>query len=139
MSLEVSCFIRPFQSLADLFLDTLPFTAHTTASDALRMGVPVLTCMGESFVGRVAASLLTAVNLPELITSNRSDYEALAIDLATHPEKLAHIKAKLLANLPVAPLYNTPLFTQHLETAYKMMMQRYQIGLAPDPIYIEAC
>ena len=123
--------------LADLFLDTLPFNAHTTASDALRMGLPVLTCMGESFTSRVAASLLNAVKLPELITTNPTDYEALAIDLATHPEKLSAIKAKLLAHLPTAPLYNTPLFTQHLESAYKTMVQRYHDGLTPDHIVVE--
>lgn len=123
--------------LADLFLDTLPFNAHTTASDALRMGLPVLTRMGESFASRVAASLLNAVNLPELVTVNSSAYEALAIELATQPDKLAAIKTKLLANLPTAPLYNTPLFTQHLESAYKMMYQRYHDGLEPEHIYVE--
>ena len=123
--------------LADLFLDTLPFNAHTTASDALRMGLPVLTRMGESFASRVAASLLNAVNLPELVAANSADYEALAIELATQPDKLAAIKTKLLANLPTAPLYNTPLFTQHLESAYKMMYQRYHDGLEPEHIYVE--
>ena len=123
--------------LADLFLDTLPFNAHTTASDALRMGLPVLTRMGESFASRVAASLLNAVNLPELVTANSAAYEALAIELATQPDKLAAIKTKLLANLPTAPLYNTPLFTQHLESAYKMMYQRYHDGLEPEHIYVE--
>ena len=123
--------------LADLFLDTLPFNAHTTASDALRMGVPVLTRMGESFASRVAASLLNAVNLPELVTVNSAAYEALAIELATQPDKLAAIKTKLLANLPTAPLYNTPLFTQYLESAYKMMYQRYHDGLEPEHIYVE--
>jgi predicted O-linked N-acetylglucosamine transferase (SPINDLY family) len=123
--------------LADLFLDTLPFNAHTTASDALRMGLPVLTRMGESFASRVAASLLNAVNLPELVAANSADYEALAIELATQPDKLAAIKTKLLTNLPTAPLYNTPLFTQHLESAYKMMYQRYHDGLEPEHIYVE--
>ena len=124
-------------TLADLFIDTLPFNAHTTASDALRMGLPVLTCMGESFASRVAASLLNAVNLPELVTTNSSAYEALAIELATHPDKLAAIKTKLLANLPAAPLYNTKLFTQHLESAYLKMYQRYHDGLEPEHIYVE--
>ncbi len=123
--------------LADLFLDTLPFNAHTTASDALRMGLPVLTRMGESFTSRVAASLLNAVNLPELVTDNSAAYEALAIELATQPDKLHTIKNKLLANLPAAPLYNTALFTQYLETAYKMMYQRYHDGLEPEHIYVE--
>ncbi len=123
--------------LADLFLDTRPYNAHTTSSDALRMGLPVLTCMGESFASRVAASLLNAVNLPELITTNSSDYEALAIELATNPEKLKIIKDKLVDNLPTAPLYNTPLFTQHLESAFLKMYQRYHDGLEPKHIYVE--
>jgi len=123
--------------LADLFLDTLPFNAHTTASDALRMGLPVLTCIGQSFTSRVAASLLNAVNLPELITSTQEQYEALAIELATHPEKLKTIKAKLVANLATEPLYDTPLFTKHLESAYLTMYDRDQNGLAPEHIYVE--
>jgi predicted O-linked N-acetylglucosamine transferase (SPINDLY family) len=123
--------------VADLFLDTLPYNAGTTASDALRMGLPVLTCVGESFASRVAASLLNAVNLPELITTTQAQYESLAIDLALHPEKLIAIKEKLANNLPTAPLYNTPLFTKHLESAYLSMYDRYQKGLAPEHIYVE--
>ena len=112
--------------LADLFIDTLPFNAHVTASDALRMGLPVLTCIGSSFASRVAASLLNAVNLPELITSTQEQYESLAIELATHPEKLKIIKEKLVDNLPTAPLYDTQLFAKHLESAYLTMYDRYQ-------------
>ena len=123
--------------LADLFLDTLPYNAHTTTSDALRMALPVLTCIGESFASRVAASLLNAVNLPELITTTQAQYESLAIDLALHPEKLKALKDKLANNLPTAPLYNTPLFTQHLESAYLSMYDRYQNGLDPEHIYVE--
>ena len=118
--------------LADLFIDTLPYNAHATSSDALRMGLPVLTCVGNSFASRVAASLLTAVNLPELITTTQEQYESLAIQLATHPEKLKIIKDKLINNLPSAPLYDTPLFTQQLESAYLTMYERYQQGLDPD-------
>ena len=84
--------------MADLFLDTLPYNAHTTASDALWTGLPVLTQIGETFAGRVAASLLNAVGLPELITTTRDAYEALAIELATNPAKLASIKQKLSDN-----------------------------------------
>jgi protein O-GlcNAc transferase len=124
--------------LADLFIDTLPYNAHTTASDALRMGLPVLTCVGESFASRVAASLLNAVNLPELITTNSADYESLAIELATKPEKLKIIKDKLVNNLPAAPLFNTPLFTQHLESAYIKMYDRYHEGLVPAHIYVDS-
>jgi FkbM family methyltransferase len=123
--------------VADLFLDTLPYNAGTTASDALRMGLPVLTCMGQSFASRVAASLLMAVNLPELITTTQEHYEALAIELATQPQKLKTIKAKLVANLATAPLYDTPLFTKHLESAYLTMYDRYQKGLAPEHIVVE--
>ena len=122
---------------ADLFIDTLPYNAHTTTSDALRMGLPVLTCIGNSFASRVAASLLNAVNLPELITTNQEQYESLAIELATNPEKLKIIKDKLVSNLSTAPLYNTPLFTRHLESAYSMMYDRYQRGLDPDHIYVK--
>jgi predicted O-linked N-acetylglucosamine transferase (SPINDLY family) len=123
--------------LADLFIDTLPFNAHVTASDALRMGLPVLTCIGSSFASRVAASLLNAVNLPELITTTQEQYESLAIELATNPEKLKIIKDKLVDNLPTAPLYDTLLFTRHLESAYLTMYDRYQHGLDPDHIYVE--
>jgi predicted O-linked N-acetylglucosamine transferase (SPINDLY family) len=123
--------------VADLFLDTHPYNAGTTASDAFRMGLPVLTCIGHSFASRVAASLLNAVNLPELITTTQEQYESLAIELATNPEKLKIIKDKLVNNLPTAPLYDTPLFTRHLESAYLTMYERYQNGFDPDHIYVE--
>jgi len=122
--------------IADLFLDTLPYNAGTTASDALGMGLPVLTCMGNSFASRVGASLLNAVNLPELITTTQEQYESLAIQLALQPEKLKIIRDKLINNLPTAPLYDTPLFTRHLESAYLTMYDRYQHGLDPDHIYV---
>ena len=123
--------------VADLFLDTLPYNAGATASDALRMELPVLTCMGNSFVSREAASVINAVNLPELITTTQEQYESLAIELATNPEKLKIIKDKLVNNLPTAPLYDTPLFTRNLESAYLTMYDRYQNGLDPDHIYVE--
>ena len=123
--------------LADLFIDTLPYNAHTTSSDALRMGLPVLTCLGESFASRVAGSLLNAVNLPELITNTPEEYEALAIELATHPEKLKVIKEKLASNLSTAPLFDTKRFTKNLESAYTQMYERNQKGLEPDHIYVE--
>ena len=128
--------LKTIQS-ADLFLDTLPYNAHTTASDALRVGLPVLTCIGESFTSRVAASLLNAVNLPELITTSQEEYEALAIELATNPGKLKNIKDKLNSNLPTAPLFNTALFTKHIESAYKTMYERYQKGFKAENIYVE--
>ena len=121
--------------LADLFLDTSPYNAHTTASDALKMGLPVLTYIGKSFASRVAASLLKAVNLPELITATQEEYESLAIKLATDSKKMKIIKNKLVDNLSTSPLYNTSLYIQHLEVAYLTMYKRYQNGLNPD--YIE--
>ncbi len=122
---------------ADLFLDTLPYNAHTTASDALWAGLPVLTCMGESFASRVSASLLRAIDLPELITSNQLEYESLAIELAMHPEKFKAITAKLSRNILTTPLFDTPLFTKHIEDAYTQMYEQYQDGSLPDHIYIK--
>ena len=122
--------------LADLFLDTLPFNAHATASDALWAGLPVLTCVGETFAGRVAASLLNAIGLPELITSTTQEYETLATELATNPEKLAAIKHKLASNRLTTPLFDTQKFTRHIEAAYTMMYERYQADLPPDHIYV---
>ena len=101
------------------------------------MGLPVLTCMGNSFVSREAASVINAINLPELITTTQEQYESLAIELATNPEKLKIIKDKLINNLSTAPLYDTALFTRHLESAYLTMYDRYQQGLDPDHIYVE--
>ena len=121
---------------ADLFLDTLPYNAHTTASDALWAGLPVLTRIGESFAARVAASLLNAVHLPELITSSKDEYEALAIELATDPEKLAGIKLKLEKNRLTTPLFDSDLFTMHIEAAYQKMYERYHLDLPPDHIYV---
>ena len=122
--------------LADLFLDTFPYNAHTTTSDALWAGLPVLTMMGQSFASRVAASLLNAIELPELITNTQEQYEALAIELAKNPKKLADIKLKLAKNRLTTPLFDTPLFTQNLETAYIKMMERYQSDLKPDHMFI---
>jgi len=123
--------------LADLFLDTLPYNAHTTASDALWAGVPVLTCPGESFAGRVAASLLNAIHLPELITSTQAEYEAMAVELATGPEKLIEIRRKLEKNRLSAPLFDCDLFTRHIEAAYEQMYERYHLDLPPDHIYVK--
>ncbi len=122
--------------LADLFLDTLPCNAHTTASDALWAGLPVLTCLGETFAGRVAASLLNAIGLPELITPTLQAYERMAIELATQPEKLAMIKLKLTESRLTAPLFDTKRFTTHIEAAYTAMYERQQAGLPPDHIIV---
>jgi len=118
--------------LADLFLDTSPCNAHTTASDALWAGLPVLTQIGETFAGRVAASLLNAVGLPELIVSSAEEYENVAVELANNPAKLGEIKHRLKTNRLTSPLFDPQLFTRHLEAAYETMYERYQAGLPPD-------
>jgi predicted O-linked N-acetylglucosamine transferase (SPINDLY family) len=117
--------------LADLFLDTLPYNAHSTASDALRTGLPVLTCMGTSFPSRVAASQLHAIGIPELIVPTLEAYEALALKLARDPVLLAEIKAKLLKNRDTQPLFDTPRFTRGIEAAYRTMWEIWQRGEAP--------
>ena len=121
---------------ADLFLDTLPCNAHTTASDALWADLPIVTCLGESFASRVAASLLNAIGLPELITQTAEGYEALAIELATKPEKLQNIKNKLAANRLRTPLFDTAMFARHIEEAYVQMYERYQADLMPDHLTV---
>jgi protein O-GlcNAc transferase len=122
--------------LADLFLDTSPYNAGATASDALWAGLPVLTRIGDTFVGRMAASVLNAIGLPELITTTAEAYEALAIDLAGSRQKLEAIKSKLAKNRLMTPLFDTGLYTRHLEAAYTAMHERYQAGLEPDHIII---
>jgi predicted O-linked N-acetylglucosamine transferase (SPINDLY family) len=121
---------------ADLFLDTLPCNAHTSASDALWAGLPFLTCAGKSFAARVGASLLGAVGLPELITSSAEEYEALAVELASHPERLAALRDRLRLNRPTAPLFDIDSYTRHLEAAYTEMYERHHSGLPPDDIHI---
>ncbi|QOZ28893.1 glycosyltransferase family 41 protein [Bradyrhizobium sp. CCBAU 51753] len=124
--------------LADLFLDTLPYNAHTTASDALWAGLPVVTRIGPTFAGRVAASLLTAVGLPELIAQTAEQFEDLAVRLAKHPDELAAVKAKLERNRLTAPLFDTASFARHIESAYQAMVDRYRAGLPPDHISVSA-
>lgn len=113
------------QQQADLLLDTLPYNAHTTASDALWTGVPVVTCMGETFAARVAASLLHAVGLPELVTQTLDGYAALALKLAREPAILQEFKDKLIANRVTAPLFDTERFTRDLEAQYQIMWKEY--------------
>ena len=110
--------------LADLFLDTIPYGAHTTSSDALRSGLPLITLMGNSFASRVSASLLHAVGLKELITTTEIDYENLAVELALNPLKLSEIKKKLENNIKNKSLFNTKLFSKNLELAYEKIYQR---------------
>jgi protein O-GlcNAc transferase len=112
--------------LADLFVDTQPYNAHATACDALWAGLPVLTCTGRTFPARVAASVLHAIGLPELVTSSLAEYEQLALALARDPERLAAIKAKLLRNRGTEPLFDTAGFTRDLETIYSSMWERQQ-------------
>ena len=123
--------------LADLFLDSLPYNAHTTSSDALWANVPVLTLQGKSFAGRVAASLLHAIEMPELITYNQQEFEDRAVDLATHPEKLAALKLKLSKNRLTTPLFDTKLYTKHFEAALIEAYERYQSDLPPAHIEVK--
>jgi predicted O-linked N-acetylglucosamine transferase (SPINDLY family) len=122
---------------AGLFLDTFPYNAHTTTSDALWTGLPVLTLMGNSFASRVAASLLNAMGLPELICNSQEDYEALAIELANNPEKFIALKQKLVSNRLTTPLFDTPQFTKGLERVYVQMYERYQADLPPEHLLAE--
>ena len=117
--------------LADLFLDTLPFNAHTTASDALWAGLPVLTCLGTTFAGRVGGGLLSAVGLPELITTSLDDYQARALELARDNDQLSKIRMQLERNRKSCPLFDTERYTRNLETAYEAMWARTQRGEKP--------
>ena len=124
------------QRLADLFLDTLPYNAHTTASDALWAGLPVLTRMGETFPSRVAGSLLRAIDLPELVTTEEAEFEELAVDLARDRGRYRALRQRLQENRLRAPLFDIGAFTGHLEAAYSAMYERYQAGLSPEHIEI---
>ncbi len=135
----------PFMSLplhlarhraADLCLDTFPYNAHTTASDALWAGLPVLTKAGETFASRVAGSLLTAVGLPELITSSDDHYEQMAIELAADPQRLSGLKEKLRERRLNSPLFDTSLFCKHLESAYRLIYERHLAELPTAHIYV---
>lgn len=117
--------------LADLFLDTLPYNAHTTASDALWTGLPVLTCQGTTFAGRVCASLLHAVGMPELVTRDLAEYEALALHLALEPTRLAEMREKLARNRSGAALFDSARLCRHIEAAYAAMWQIWQPGQQP--------
>jgi predicted O-linked N-acetylglucosamine transferase (SPINDLY family) len=116
---------------ADLFLDTLPYNAHTTTNDALWAGLPVLSCLGPTFAARVAASQLNTVGLPELITTSLAEYEALALRLAREPALLGAAKAKLAANRRALPLFDTARFARNIEAAYTAMRQLYRQGRHP--------
>ena len=117
--------------LADCFLDTLPCNAHTTASDALWMGVPPITCMGRSFAARVAGSMLTSIGMEELIARDLADYEAMALSLARSPERLAALRGKLAGNRSSYPLFDIARLARQVESAYETMWKRHLDGLPP--------
>jgi predicted O-linked N-acetylglucosamine transferase (SPINDLY family) len=121
---------------ADLFLDTLPVNAHTTASDALWAGLPLLTLRGGSFISRVAASLATAAGLPELVARDAAGYEAIALELARNPDRLAALKARLAATRMSVPLFDTRRQVAALEAAYLEMWGRHVAGLPRGPIAV---
>ena len=125
-------------ALADLFLDALPYNAHTTASDALWAGVPLVTCKGSAFAGRVAASLLAAIGLPELGRETQNDYEVLAVRLAREKATLEAIRRKLVQNRTNAPLFDTARFTRNIETAYRVMIDNHARGMAPRSFSVDA-
>ncbi|MBD2448885.1 TIGR03032 family protein [Nostoc sp. FACHB-152] len=124
--------------LADLFLDTLYYNAHTGTCDALWAGLPVITCLGETFASRVAASMLMAIGLPELVTNSLEAYEKLAINLATYPDQLQQIKQKLVQNRSTYPLFDTPLYVRHLEQKYSQMWEVYASGQQQRAITVNA-
>ena len=135
--------LRPLDHLArirfaDLILDTFNYNAHTTASDALWMGVPVVTKVGAGFAARVGASLLSAIGLPELIATSDEAYEKLAVDLATNPQRLAAVRATLESNRTTMPLFDSALFTRHVEAGYDLAFDRYLAGLPPADIMVPA-
>ena len=123
--------------LADVFLDTFPFCAQTTASDALWAGVPVVTRVGETSMSRICASLLHALEMPELVTATHEAYADLAIELALNPAKLKAVKDKLEHNRHTAPLFDTQQYTRDIETAYKKMYERYKSNLPPEHIRLD--
>jgi protein O-GlcNAc transferase len=122
--------------LADLFLDCYPVNAHTTASDALRVGLPLITLSGKTFISRVAGSLLQTVGLPELITYDFASYETLACELASQPSRLTEIRYRLSENVKTSSLFNIQAATKKIETAYDYMYARYRSGKMPKPFRI---
>jgi len=120
--------------LADLFLDTFPYNAGTTASDALMVGLPVLTRSGNSFPSRMAGSILKAIGAPELVTHTIAEYESLAVELAKNSSKLKSIRQKINTNKKLAPLFDSPKTTKNIERAYQEMYKRYLNGAALENI-----
>jgi predicted O-linked N-acetylglucosamine transferase (SPINDLY family) len=124
--------------VADLFLDTSPYCAHTTASDALWVGLPVVTCPGETFASRVAASLLHAIGVHELVAGSLAEYEQLALTLARDRGRLAALRARIIANRRTHPLFDTTRFARHLEAAYRTMHEIALRGESPRAFAVEA-
>jgi protein O-GlcNAc transferase len=122
---------------ADLFLDTLPYNAGATANDALAAGLPIVTCAGRAFAGRMGASLLTAVGLPELITPDLDAYESLALKLATDRPLLESIRSKLLSNRATSPLFDVERTCRHIEAAYTAMWEIHRRGDSPHSLRVE--
>jgi predicted O-linked N-acetylglucosamine transferase (SPINDLY family) len=119
------------QRLADLFLDTWPYNAHSTAAQALRSGLPVLTWQGASFASRVASSLLHTLGLPELVTHDLQEYERRALELACHPEQIAALRERLARARATTPLFDTARYGRHLESAFRLMVERHRRGQTP--------
>ena len=124
--------------LADLFLDTFPYTGHATACDALWAGLPVLTCKGKTYASRVSASLLSSAGLPELVTENAQGYEAQAVTLAKDAKLLGALRDRLTANRATCELFDTDLFRRRIEVAYTQMWQRWLAGEAPQAFTVAA-
>ena len=122
---------------ADLFLDTLPFNGGATVSDALSMGVPVLTCAGESFAGRMAGSILTTLGIPELIATSLDDYGARALQLARRPERLRALRETLHSAPAQHHFFDTDRYRRSLESAYRQMWERHAAGLPPAACYVD--
>jgi predicted O-linked N-acetylglucosamine transferase (SPINDLY family) len=126
------------QQAADLGIDTFPVNGHTTTSEQLWGGLPVLTLKGTNFASRVSESLLNAIGLPELIAEDAKAYEDLAVELSQNPERIAEYKRRIKQNVPVMPLFDAERFCRHLETGYEMMVDRAKQGLEPDHLDIPA-
>ena len=120
--------------LVDLVLDTFPYNAHTTCSDSLRMGIPVLTLKGKSFASRVGTSLLTSMNLPELITNNLREYEEMALKISNNFDLLNQLKNNILKNKMYSNVFKPEIYTNNIEKAYKKVYQNYISGLKPETI-----
>jgi protein O-GlcNAc transferase len=122
---------------ADIFLDTVPFNGGTTVSDAVSMGVPVLTCAGDSFAGRMAGSVLAALGMPDLITASLAEYEARALELARHPERVHALRESLRERRIRHPFFETDRYRRSLESAYERMWERHTLGLPPAAFHVE--